>query len=574
MSTTYTASFHNGGIEENGVDSKGRKRKRLLQACREHNIREPSYCDKQEHIIKGGNHETWIDIPPEKAYEQIFGEAFKEFNSKQTKKSRKFDSYYQKVKKSKTLVPVREALITIGNCESMPDQEVQKSIYKAYVEEFKKQNPNIVVIGAYYHADEMRKNEDGTLVKGAPHLHLDYIPVAYKCERGQKVQNSMNGALIEQGIMNIEIDPGTAIKVFGLREKSKKRKKNASTQNSPEDISKRMQCLSKLENEDEKPAEKAKESRLVTNLVQWTQKQRNLLVKIASEHGLTIENPNEKKEHQSTEDYILSKNENLNSEIYSLAEKLVIGLEEMKEEKTGLTEWENDLEGREGTLDKNQKKFESDKKEHAEKVQKEKDALEYRDRVSKIKEEEAREGLKLLEAEKQNHENAKKHASERIYKVFSFLRKKKKEVEAKNKEADLKLDDALKLTQRVETLRDSTSFSYHSFADDIKFDEARLMAAKGKGKELCSWFNGLGQKFGAWLHKAQYFAKHFWNKSPDEIISVSEDMKNSFCSTLGEYIEKRMKGNTLSQIKESREIKEEISQVKKRKPSRDKGWER
>ena len=120
MSESYTASFHNGGMEKDGIDSSGRKRRKLYQACREHNIRDPKYCDKQEHIVKNGHHEIWIDISPKEAYEQIFGEAFREYNSKQKKKARQFNSYWEKVKKSKDLVPVREALITIGNTEQMP----------------------------------------------------------------------------------------------------------------------------------------------------------------------------------------------------------------------------------------------------------------------------------------------------------------------------------------------------------------------------------------------------------------------------------------------------------------------
>ena len=66
MSESYTASFHNGGMEKDGIDSSGRKRRKLYQACREHNIRDPKYCDKQEHIVKNGHHEIWIDIPPRK----------------------------------------------------------------------------------------------------------------------------------------------------------------------------------------------------------------------------------------------------------------------------------------------------------------------------------------------------------------------------------------------------------------------------------------------------------------------------------------------------------------------------
>ena len=49
--------------------------------------------------------------------------------------------------------------------------------------------------------------------------------------------------------MNIEIDAETALKMFGIRDKSRKKKK-ASAQNSPEDISERMKCLPKLEDKE------------------------------------------------------------------------------------------------------------------------------------------------------------------------------------------------------------------------------------------------------------------------------------------------------------------------------------
>lgn len=172
----------------------------------------------------------------------------------------------------------------------MPDPEVQKEIYKAFLEEFQKQNPNMKVIGAYYHADEMRKDGKGGFIKGAPHIHLDYIPVAYKCERGQKIQNSMNGALKEQGILNIEVDPEVAEKVYGKRKKPRRKKKNATLEEVP--LSQRFSCFEKLEEKPEQTEEaeggKITKPRVVTNLIQWTQAQRNLLMKIAREHGLTM----------------------------------------------------------------------------------------------------------------------------------------------------------------------------------------------------------------------------------------------------------------------------------------------
>lgn len=458
----------------------------------------------------------------------------------------------------------------------MPDEEVQKAIYKANVEEFIKQNPNMKVIGAYYHADEMHEDDNGNLVKGAPHLHLDYIPVAYKCNSGQKVQNTMNGALKEQGIVKIEIDAETALKMFGIRDKSRKKKKKVSKENETENIAERMQCLPKLEDKEseaETDQEEKKETRIVTSLVQWTHKQRNLLIKIATEHGLTIENPNEKRKHQSTSDYILSKSENLQGSVYSMAEKLVIGLEELKEDKDELIEWEDNLEEREDSLKQGKEELETEKKEHAKQVQKDNEIRDFKDKISRQKQQEAQEGLKKVEEKEQNHEKAKAHVSERLHKFVKFLKGKKKEIEKKEKQVDQNLNKSLEIARKAENLSDSTASTYYKFADDIKFDDARLMAAKGDGKGLCSWFNGLGHKFGAWLHKAEYFAKHFWNKTPDEIIGVAEDMRNSYCNSLGEYIEKGMKAQTLSQIKATREIKEDVSQVRKKSRSRDDGWE-
>lgn len=260
-------------------------------------------------------------------------------------------------------------------------------------------------------------------------------------------------------------------------------------------------------------------------------------------------------------------------EVYAMAEKLVTGLEEVEADKSGLIDWENNLEGREDSLKHGQKTLETDKQEHAENVQKDKEAQELRDKVSRIKEREAREGLEQLEEEKQNQEYARARASAHIHKGFDFLRKMKKIFEAKDEQANQKLDDALKIAQRAENLQNSLTSPYYNFADDIKFEDARLMAAKGDGQGLCYWFNCLDHKFGSWLHKAEYFVKTFWKKTPDEIINVGEDMKKNCCKNLGEYIEKGMKAKTINQIKETREIKEEIPQVRKKVRSRDDGWE-
>lgn len=560
MSESYTASFHNGGMEKDGIDSSGRKRKKLYQACREHNIRDPKYCEKQEHIVKGGLHETWIDIPPKEAYEQIFGEAFKEYNSKQRKKERQFNSYWEKVKKSKDLVPVREALITIGNVEQMPDPEVQKEIYKAFLEEFQKQNPNMKVIGAYYHADEMRKDGNGGFVKGAPHMHLDYIPISYNCKRGQKIQNSMNGALLEQGIMNIEIDPEVAEKKFGKREKLSKTRVKAKVpkavakqMDASASLKERMKCLPKLDEENpEAEPEKITKTRMVTNLIQWTQAQRNLLMKIAREHGLTIENPNEKREHLSTEDYIYSKDPSLKSQVYGLGEKL---LTDVKEVDSEMVEWHSEVKELAESADEKMKEAEAQR-------QKNHDYFDYKNRKNREWEKDLQEQSEALKKEKTFFANAKKHASESLHKFVQKLKKKKKEVEEKDKALDKALEDVSKLAERAQILSQSSATRYEDFEDDIQFKDARKMAFSRDGNGLCQWFTNVDRKFSAWLHKADYFIKHFWNKTPDDLIIVAEDMRKSYCRDVSEYIEKGMRGNTLSQIKEAREIKEEVPKIR------------
>ena len=573
MSESYTASFHNGGMEKDGIDSSGRKRKKLYQACREHNIRDPKYCDKQEHIIKGGVHEIWIDIPPKQAYEEIFGEAFREYNSKQRKKERQFNTYWEKVKKSAVLVPVREALITIGNCEDgFPDLEVGKQIYKEFLEEFQKKNPNMKVIGAYYHADEMRSYGKGGVIKGAPHMHLDYIPVAYKCDRGQKIQNSMNGALMEQGILNIEVDPEVAEKVYGLRKKPRRRKQNATLEEVP--LSERLQCFENLEEKPEQ-TEQTKEGeteggkitkpRVVTNLQQWTDTQRNRLKKIARSHGFEITEKNEKREHLTTEDYILSKNPNLNHDVHALAERLTNDLKEVQKESADNAEWEKENQEQAEQNAQTAKELEQAKEEHNAYVEQKEYDFKRKEYKLSDKEDELKEREEEATKKETFLANARKHVSESLHKFVQKLKKKKKEVEEKDRALDQMLRETKILAERAGNANDSKATPFYSFADDINFDDARLMASKRDGKGLCEWFNGLEHKFCGWLQKAQYFAKHFWNKTPDELMIVAEDMKQSYCSNLGEYIEKSMRGNTLSQIREVREIQEEIPKVQERK---------
>ncbi len=169
------------------------------QVARGHNRRDPEAIKRQDHILRGGAYEIWCDEPHGRAYHRIFDAAIKKYNEKQMlngRKNRRIKNYYSKVTNSAQQHPVYEVIVAIGNCNNNLSGEFNKAILKEYYDEWNSRNPNLVMVGAYYHADE-RDPETGKF--GVPHLHIDYIPVAYICSRGPEVQASLTGALMEMG---------------------------------------------------------------------------------------------------------------------------------------------------------------------------------------------------------------------------------------------------------------------------------------------------------------------------------------------------------------------------------------
>ena len=163
------------------------------QVAREHNRRNPSVILKEDHIDPEGHFEIWVDEDPKVAYERIFGESVQAFNAKQTRDDRKIDDYYSKICQDDKKHPVYEMIIGIygRNLDGTPvcSKNEGRNILRAFVDDWQRRNPNLELIGAYYHADE----------EGLPHVHLDYIPVARGYSRGMEVQTSISRALQQQG---------------------------------------------------------------------------------------------------------------------------------------------------------------------------------------------------------------------------------------------------------------------------------------------------------------------------------------------------------------------------------------
>lgn len=159
---------------------------------REHNIRNPKVVAKEEHIDMNGVHEIWHDEKIREAYDRIFGDAVEKYNERQKRADRKISNYYNEIEKHAKKHVAYEMIVGVYSDKKSGylDEEMQHDILKDFVDGWSKRNPNLELIGAYYHADE----------QGEPHVHLDYVPVAHGYTRGMDTQNGLVKAFEEMGI--------------------------------------------------------------------------------------------------------------------------------------------------------------------------------------------------------------------------------------------------------------------------------------------------------------------------------------------------------------------------------------
>ena len=232
MSEFITPGFHINGPEKCNL---------------RHNQRDPECIIKEKHIWtleklqKAGDprasfwhpeYKSYIQkkfddgtghlMPIEQCYEIIFGDAIKEYDNKQKKNpSRKIgngEAYYRKIlkeyehshtnKRARIKHPAPYYEIIVGlyshygtdpdtlmtqeqliNREWVMSEEEQKELLGMYIQSFEKRNPNMIVIAAYWHADE----------NGQCHIHMDIICIGYK-SRGLSKVVSFGKAIEASGI--------------------------------------------------------------------------------------------------------------------------------------------------------------------------------------------------------------------------------------------------------------------------------------------------------------------------------------------------------------------------------------
>ena len=127
-----------------------------------------------------------------KVYHELFDEALKIYNDKQTRADRKIENYYEKIRNSKQEKPFHELILQIGDKDNMSAEsengELARQILDEYYRGFQERNPQLKVFSAHLHMDE-----------ATPHLHIDFVPFTTGSERGLDTRVSLKQALAAQG---------------------------------------------------------------------------------------------------------------------------------------------------------------------------------------------------------------------------------------------------------------------------------------------------------------------------------------------------------------------------------------
>ena len=125
-------------------------------------------------------------------YHELFDDALKRYNDKQTRKDRKIDDYYEKIRSGKQEKLFHEVILQIGDKDNMGSETMEgqlaAKILDEYMKGFQERNPTLRVFAEHLHLDE-----------ATPHLHIDFIPYVTGSKRGLDTRVSLKQALSSLG---------------------------------------------------------------------------------------------------------------------------------------------------------------------------------------------------------------------------------------------------------------------------------------------------------------------------------------------------------------------------------------
>ena len=134
----------------------------------------------------------YCNEPIKKTYHELFDEALKRYNEKQTRADHRIENYYEKIRNSKQEKPFHELILQIGDKENMSAESengtLARQVLDEYYRGFQERNPQLKVFSAHLHMDE-----------ATPHLHIDFVPFTTGSKRGLDTRVSLKQALAAQG---------------------------------------------------------------------------------------------------------------------------------------------------------------------------------------------------------------------------------------------------------------------------------------------------------------------------------------------------------------------------------------
>lgn len=141
------------------------------------------------HADRTADNVVFVNRDIKELYRELFDDARKEYNAKQTRDDRKIDNYLDKVRADKRLHEVYEFVVQVGNSEKNAGEKESVAMYREWLSLFQqKYGEHFEVKQAIVHLDE-----------AVPHMHFEVVPVAHDCKRGLATQNSMKKALKQAG---------------------------------------------------------------------------------------------------------------------------------------------------------------------------------------------------------------------------------------------------------------------------------------------------------------------------------------------------------------------------------------
>lgn len=137
---------------------------------------------------------SYCNTPIKEIYHELFDEALRRHNKKQTRAERRIADYYEKIRTGKQEKLFYEVIFQVGNLENMASQsedgQLAARVLDEFVKDFQERNPYLKVFSAHLHMDE-----------ATPHLHVDFVPFTTGSKRGLDTRVSLKQALANQGFV-------------------------------------------------------------------------------------------------------------------------------------------------------------------------------------------------------------------------------------------------------------------------------------------------------------------------------------------------------------------------------------